>query len=173
MLTKASIEKYFMAERSESWIFMLIGFLAVAGALVCFLVLKGNFYKGMAIPLVVVGLLLAVVGYTVYKRSPEDIKRNVYAYDMNPGDLKSKEIPRMETVMKNFMIYRWVEIALLAAGIFLFFYLKEKPGKEMMRGAGAGLAIMAFLALGADYFAERRGSVYLQELKSFTNKQPG
>ncbi len=173
MFTKADIEKYFNAEKQESLLFMLIGVAGIIAAFVFFFFLKTNFYKGAAIPFMLVGLLLAMVGYIVYKRSDDDRIRNVYAYDMNPGELKSKEIPRMETVMKNFMIYRWVEIALLAAGIFLFFFLKDKPGKEMMRGAGAGLAIMAFLALGADYFAERRGSVYLEELKSFTNKQPG
>lgn len=52
-----------------------------------------RFYTGAAIPLVVVGLLLAVVGYTVYKRSDNDRIRNVYAYDMNPAELKEKKFP--------------------------------------------------------------------------------
>jgi hypothetical protein len=42
----------------------------------------------------------------------------------HPTKIQSEEIPRMHMVMKNFTIYRWVEIILLLAGIItlLFFH---------------------------------------------------
>ncbi|MBX9783846.1 MAG: hypothetical protein K2X48_11210 [Chitinophagaceae bacterium] len=177
MFTKAGIEKYFNAEKAESLLFLGIGIAAVITALVFFFYLKTNFYKGAALPLAVLGLLLTVVGYTVYARSDGDRIRNVYAYDMNPGELKEKEIPRMETVMKSFVVYRYTEIALalIGIGLFIFFYKTDGCFAGSMipfwKGFGLTLAIMSLLALGADYFAEKRGHEYINGLRSFVNKK--
>lgn len=168
MFTKTDIEKYFLAEKAESWVFMAIGMAGITAAIIFFFVLKTNFYKGAAIPLISVGLLLGVVGFTVYKRSDEDRKRNVYAYDMNPSELKEKELPRMKTVMKNFVIYRWVEIFLFVTGVGLYFYFIRDIKHDFWRGFGLALAIMSFLALSADYFAEKRGRIYTKGIESFT-----
>lgn len=170
MFTKADIEKYFNAEKSESLVFLLIGITAIVVAVSLFFFLKTNFYKGAAIPLLLVGLLLGVVGFTVYKRSDADRIRVVYAYDLNPSDIKHKEIPRMQTVMKNFVIYRWIEIVLVITGIALFFYFKNNDGQQFWKGFGAALAIMAVIALSADFIAEKRGNVYLQGLISHLDK---
>jgi hypothetical protein len=170
MFTKADIEKYFIAEKSESLLFIIIGAAAILLAILFFFLLKTNWYKGAAIPLIVVGLMHLVVGYTVYKRSDEDRLQNVYAYDMNPSLLKTKEIPRMEKVSSNFVIYRYIEIILLLAGLALFFYLKNDVDKSFWVGLGLALAIEAAVSLGADYFAEARAKVYTKGLKEFTQK---
>lgn len=167
MFTKEAIERYFLAEKQESLLFVIIGFVAVVAALFCWFQMKTPFYKGMALPLVMVGLLMGVVGFTVYKRSDGDRIRNVYAYDMNPGELKEKEVPRMETVMKNFVIYRYTEILLLLTGIGLFLFFRVQTDKALWSGLGLGLFLMASIALVADGFAERRGAIYLEGLKSF------
>jgi uncharacterized membrane protein YbhN (UPF0104 family) len=170
MFNKADIEKYFNAEKSESLLFLGIGVAGIIAAIIFFFVLKTSFYKGAAIPLILVGLLLGVVGFTVYKRSDGDRVRNVYAYDMNPGELKQKEIPRMKAVMKNFVVYRYVEIILALMGIGLFFYFKNNAAQQLWKGFGLALTIMALLALAADYFAEKRGHIYMNGLESFVNK---
>jgi drug/metabolite transporter (DMT)-like permease len=170
MFNKTDIEKYFNAEKSESLLFLLVGIAAILAAASFFLFIKTNFYKGAAVPLLLVGLLLGVVGFTVYKRSDADRVRNVYAYDLNPSELKQKEIPRMQTVMKNFVLYRWVEIALVITGVVLFFYFKNNIDQQFWKGFGLSLAIMAFVALSADYFAEKRGDIYLQGLITYLNK---
>lgn len=165
--TKADIEKYFMAKKQESLLFVFIGLAGVITAIVFFFFIKINFYKGAAIPFLLVGLLLAIVGYTVYKRSDEDRKRNVYAYDMNPSQLKEKELPRMKTVMKNFIIYRYAEIFLLLAGAALFTYFIGDFKYGFWKGFGLALAIMAVLTLVADFFAEKRGKIYTKGIESF------
>ena len=170
MFSKADIEKYFIAEKSASGLFMSIGIAGIILAVIFFFFLKIEFYKGLAIPLALVGILACIVGYTVYKRSDDDRKMNVYAYDMNPSQLKDKEIPRMNTVMKNFVIYRWVEIFLMAAGIGLYIYFIRDIKNDFWRGLGFGLVVMGILGLTADYFAEKRGHVYLNGLISFTTK---
>lgn len=169
MFTKTDIEKYFNAEKAESWVFMAIGIAAIVTAIIFFFVCKTNFYKGAAIPLVLIGLLLGVVGYTVFKRSDSDRIRNTYAYDMKPADLREKEIPRMEKVMKNFVFYRWMEIVLAIAGIILFVYFRNSETQTFWKGLGLALAVMALIGLTADYFAEQRGKEYLNGLKQFTS----
>lgn len=170
MFTKADIEKYFTAEKSESLLFLSIGIAGIVAAVIFFFFLKTNFYKGAAFPLVLIGLLLGIVGFTVYKRSDEDRKRVAYAYGMNPQELKQKELPRMRTVMKNFIIYRWVEIVLAITGIALFLYFRNNETQTFWKGFGLTLAIMSLMALTADYFAEARGKIYTKGLQEFTAK---
>ena len=171
MFTKADIEKYFNAEKSESGLFISIGLAGIILAIIFFIFLKTEFYKGAAIPLAVIGLLLGIVGFTVYNRSDADRKRNVYAYDMNPSELYEKEIPRMKTVMKSFIIYRWIEIFLAVSGLVLYIYFIRDVRHDFWRGLGLGLAVMAILALAADYFAEKRGAVYLKGIESLTSNK--
>jgi len=170
MFSKKDIEKYFTGEKQESLLFLLIGLAGIIAAIVFFLGIKTSFYKGAAIPLFLIGLLLAVVGYTVYKRSDSDRVRNVYAYDMNPSAFRQEELPRMKTAMKNFIIYRYVEIFLFLAGAALYIYFIRDIKNDFWRGFGLALAVMAMTALIADYFAEKRGHVYLKGIESFINK---
>lgn len=170
MFTKTDIEKYFTAEKSESLVFIFIGIAAVIAAVVFFFFLKTNFYKGMAWPLLLIALIQITVGYTVYKRSDNDRQRNVYAYDLNPSELKIKEIPRMEKVNKNFVLYRWIEIALAVAGLTLIILYRSNTDRSFLYGLGLGLLIQALIMLGADYFAEARAKEYTKGLKEFTQK---
>ncbi len=171
MFTKADIEKYFAAEKQESLLFLVIGIVAILLAITFFFILKTNFYKGAAIPLLVIGLIQVTVGFTVYKRSDGDRIRNVYAFDMNPGELQDKELPRMEKVNKTFVIYRWLEIALILAGIILIMMFRLRPEKSFLFGLGVTLSIQAFLMLGADYFAEKRAHIYTNQLKAIFQKR--
>jgi len=171
MFTKADIEKYFTGEKQESLLFLAIGIAGVILAIVFWFAVKSPAYKGAAVPLLIIGVLLGVVGYTVYMRSDSDRIRNVYAYDLNPTELKEKEIPRMQVVMKNFVIYRYTEIGLTVIGLLLFFYFRKNSTHEFGSGFGIALFCMAVLALGADYFAEKRGHVYMKGLESFVHQK--
>ncbi len=170
MFSRLSIEKYFTGEKQQSLVFLVIGIAAVFAAIILFFFIKTSFWKGAAIPVFLVGLLMGVIGYTVYKRSDEDRKRNVYAYDMNPSELKEKEWPRMKTVMRNFIIYRYAEIFLLLAGSGLYIYFIRDIKHDFWRGLGLALAVMSAIALVADHFAEKRGKGYIRGLESFITK---
>lgn len=170
MFSKADIERYFTAEKSESLVFIIIGLSAIVAAIILYFFLKTNFHKGMAYPLLLIAIIQITVGYTVYKRSDSDRKRNSYAYDMNPAELRNKEIPRMLVVKKNFVIYRWIEIMLLLTGLVLFFLWKNNPDKAFWTGVGMGLAIQAAIMLCADYVAEARAITYTKGLQDFIGK---
>ena len=164
------VHKYFMAEKQESLLFVIIGSTAVILSVIFFFFFKSNpsFYKGAAVPLFTIGLLLGVVGYTVYDRSEKQRKSVAYEMGINPMYVNSQELPRMNIVMKNFIIYRYVEIILALAGLALFFFFRGNDEKRFLTGMGLTLAIMAVTALAADYFAEKRGAVYTKELENYS-----
>lgn len=167
MFAKTDIEHYFHEEKAESRVFIYIGVLATLTAILFILFGANRVFTGAALPLALIGILLTVVGFTVYRRSDSDRIRNVYAYDMNPSELKDKEIPRMKTVMRNFVIYRYAELFLALTGVALYPYFIRDFNNDFWRGLGIGLAVMALITLVADYFAEKRGKKYLQGLEQF------
>jgi len=159
-----------MAEKQESLLFIIVGVAAIIAAISFYFLLKSSFFKGAALPLLFIGIIELVVGYTVFKRSDDDRIRNVYAYDMNPSELRDKEIPRMKTVNRNFVIYRWVELAFLVTGIILSMVFGQNPGRTFWYGFGIALSLQAGVLLVADYFAEKRALIYTKGLQSYTRE---
>jgi len=170
MLTKADIEKYFIAEKQIGLVFFIIGIVAVLLAVVFFFILRTNFYRGAALPLILVGLLQLIAGWTVYRKSDEDRISKVYAFDMNPQELKEKELPRMQKVTQSFTFYKWAEVVLVIAGVVLIVVCRDKPERAFWFGLGVTLTIQAFLLLGADYSAAKRAKDYTTKLEAFVNK---
>ena len=170
MFTKADIENYFLAEKQENELFIYVGIVAILLALLFFFLLRGPFYKGAALPLLLVGVLQLSAGITVYNKCDEVRVRNVYSYGMEPGRLKQEELPRMQQVNRDFVIYRWIEIVLLFTGIALLFYFKSKAAGQFWFGLGLTLSIQAAISLGADYVAEQRAHTYTKGLETFLEK---
>ncbi len=150
------ITTYFNAERTESLLFVVIGVAAIVFALWGWR--RPPFWRGAAWPLLAVALLQLAVGSTVWLRSPQDIQRVQQIVATDPARIHSEEIPRMQTVMKSFAIYRWIETGLLLLGLLCA--LTAARGGAW-QGVGAGLAVQAGLMLALDFFAERRGQAYL------------
>ena len=169
MFTKAHAEAYFNAEKAESLLFMAIGIVAIAAAVAGLLIARSGLAKGAAFPLIIIGIMQIVVGYTVYARSDKQRQDIVYKMDLNPAAIKLEEVPRMETVMKKFEVYRYTEIALLMVGSFLFFFFRKNEAQGFWAGLGIALAIQAGLMLLADGFAEKRGKTYLSGIKQFSS----
>jgi len=167
MFSKTDIERYFIAEKQESLLFLIVGIVAIILAILSYFYGRTPFFKGAAMPLIIVGLIQGVVGYTVYARSDEDRKRNVYAYDMNPTELKGTELPRMQKVNQNFVVYRWVELGLAIVSVFLLLYFRGRENGLFWYGFGMALAVQALFMLGADYFAEKRATEYTAGIESF------
>jgi hypothetical protein len=166
------IYRYFTGEKQESLLFLIVGIVAVLLAVVFWFFVKSNpnFFKGAAIPLLAIGLIQMVVGYSVYSRTDKQKADIAYNIGMEPVNyVKQTELPRMKTVMKNFVIYRWVEIAFIITGLVLIFLFKSNPDKSFWYGFGIALAIQAIIMLGADYFAEQRGKVYVNELEKIVS----
>jgi hypothetical protein len=161
------IVKYFNGEKAESYIFILSGVIALILALYFILALKTSFWKGVAVPFIIVALLEFIVGYTIVTRSSKDIIRVESYIQKEPQSVKVLEIPRMEKVMSNFVVFRYVEIVLIISGIALMY---SSVNDTFWRGAGLGFFIQASMVLCLDFFAERRGYIYVEYLKEFAEK---
>jgi drug/metabolite transporter (DMT)-like permease len=167
MLTKSDIEKYFIAEKQESLVFLIFGIVAIVLAILFYFTGKTHIYKGAAIPLLLLGLIQTGAGYAVYIKSDDQRISQVYAYDMNPDELKTTELTRMRKVNMNFLVYRWIEVGAVATGIILIILFRKQPDKSFWLGFGIALAIMALILFFADYIAEKRAVHYVELLESF------
>jgi hypothetical protein len=167
MFTKTQIEKYFVAEKQESLLFLIIGMLALVIALYFIFFMKSSYFKGASIPLFIVGFIQISVGWTVFKRCDSDRSAAIYAYDMNPGFFKEKEYPRMTIVNRRFVVYRWVEMALAGIGIIMLFYFTSDSSKLFFTGLAMTLTIQSLFMLCADFFAEKRALKYTSGIQWF------
>lgn len=159
--------KYFNGERAESFLFLALGIVGVVISSYLFSLKVSSYWKGFAIPFIMVSVLEIIVGISLIYRSPKDIIR-VEDYIKNEQiKIKIDEKPRMEKVMKNFVVYRYVEIALIFIGAILYFAFANS---DFWRGLGLGLLIQASIVLTLDYFAERRGFIYLEYLNSISHE---
>ena len=157
------IVKYFTGEKLESFLFLSLSLLGIALAVIFLSVTKTSFTKGIAIPFILVSALEIVVGLTLIYRSPKDIKRVETYLSKKPEMIQTEEIPRMEKVMRNFVIFRYTEITLIIIGVILMYGARQN---SLWNGIGMGLFIQSSTVLLLDFFAERRGEVYLAYLRT-------
>jgi hypothetical protein len=157
------VQTYFTEEKIESLFFIIIGGIAVILALIFLGIIKYSFFKGMSYPLLFIGLIQIVVGSTVYVRVPKDIERVEQMVSQQPQLLQTIEIPRMETVLQNFTIYKWIEITLIITGIILIIVFYKSP-QTFWKGIGLGLLIQATIMLCLDIMAQYRADIYIEHL---------
>ena len=153
------ISSYFVAEKQESLIFIAVGLLAIGISI--WLWMNGHRLKSMAYPLVAIALMQMVVGASVYLRSDTQLSTLSAQLKADPSALKAEETTRMQTVMKNFAIYKAVEMVLLIAGVGMIAFLQRH---DMAAGIGVGLILQAAFTLTLDIFAEARGADYLSAI---------
>ena len=162
-------ESYFKQEQIESLIFIILGIFAIFLAFIFLGIIKYSFFKGMAVPLLAVGLIQLIVGTTIYLRSPEDKYRVTQMLINKRSKIKTEEIPRMEKVMQNFTVYKWIEIVLILASIILLIIFYYSP-QTYWKGLALGLLIQAIIMLSLDVLAENRGQVYIEQLQKISKR---
>jgi hypothetical protein len=153
------LNHYFSAEKQESVIFITVGLLAIGFS--AWLWMNGHRLKSMAYPLVLIALMQMVVGVSIYLRTDTQLATLSAQLQLEPAALKAQETRRMQTVMKNFSIYKGVEMLLLIVGLGMVAFLQHN---DLAAGIGVGLVLQAALTLTLDLFAESRGTVYLSAL---------
>jgi membrane protein YdbS with pleckstrin-like domain len=109
------------------------------------------------------------VGTTIYLRSPEDKYRVTQMLINKRSKIKTEEIPRMEKVMQNFTVYKWIEIVLILASIILLIIFYYSP-QTYWKGLALGLLIQAIIMLSLDVLAENRGQVYIEQLQKISKR---
>lgn len=151
---------YFTGEKQESLLFIVVGLVAIFVA--AWLWTNGHRLRFMAVPLVTIALMQLVVGATVYSRTESQLQGLITQSQNAPAQLRQDENGRMQTVMKNFNIYKTIEMVLLVIGVCLIGFLQRF---DVAAGIGAGLVLQAAFTLALDLFAEARGQDYMAALK--------
>jgi LPXTG-motif cell wall-anchored protein len=155
---------YFNEEKTESIWFVLIGVISIALSAWLFFKFKNEFYRGLVIPVVLISLIQITVGSSVYIRTDNQIAKIVSGLQDDKQTTKPVEITRMNDVMKNFKIYKWIEIAFILSGVLILVFLKDR---YFWTGIGAGLLIEGTFMIVLDVIAEMRGVKYLEWLQQF------
>jgi hypothetical protein len=158
---ESEMARYFAGERGES---ALILACAVAAAVVsAALVSLRSPYRAMAWPLMALGLVQLLAGGAVFLRTPAQVARLGRQLRSSPSTFRAEEAARMTRVQRRFVLYKRVEIGLLAIGLALASI--EGYGRTLY-AVGMGLMLEAGLMLFLDLRAERRGQRYLQMVKA-------
>lgn len=158
---------YFAAEKQEALLFMLVGIAALAAA--AWLFKAGGACRGMLYPLTAIALIQLTVGGTVYFRTDAQVAALKAQYETAPVAFQLEETARMDKVVKNFVVYRWIEIGLLVAGVLLIVGLRRSA---LWHAVGIGLALQSALMLVLDYFAEKRAHEYLDFVTAISTGVP-
>lgn len=164
VLQKIDVEQYFDAEKAEAIVFMVVGAVAIVAALALWLLVKSQWAIGLTIPLLILAVVEITVGWSVYRNADRQRTDVVYAMDLDPAAIRDKEVPRMNTVMRNFVIYRYAELVALLIGVGLVAMGYRQDNLTWWYGLGIGLSVQALILLLLDFFAEKRGSKYLEGL---------
>jgi hypothetical protein len=156
------IRTYFTAEKNESLIFIVLGILTIGFSIYAILTWGDNFYRGFAVPASLIGIIQLVVGGTVYFRTDKQLAQAEALLQQSKEAFVQSETSRMDTVMKNFALYKKIEVAFVIIGLLLVFLA---PSKEFWLGVGVGMLLQGALMLTADIFAERRGEQYSRHIR--------
>ena len=154
---------YFTEEKIQNLFCMILGSLSVILALLFLSIIKYSFYKGMAIPLLLFGVLQATLGTVAFKRSTNDLERVQVMMEQQPERIETEELYRMQTVLQHFQVYQWIEIVLIAAGLVLYLKFYKSPS-TFWKGLGLGLVLQASVTLGLDTIGHRRAERYVHQL---------
>jgi len=155
------LARYFAAEKAESVLFVAAGALAIAASI--WLVASASAYRGMAAPLALIALIQVGVGASVYARTDGQVaalESSLHDGAPNRDAAVRAERARMSRVLSNFQTYKYIELALFAAGVALALFAR----RDFVFSVGAGLIAQSSLMLLLDLFAERRADRYLEFL---------
>jgi hypothetical protein len=158
---------YFQGEKLEALIFILpLGLLCmIFGG---WLLSEGQqgFAKGIALPFLVLGLLLTVVGSTVGFRTPSQVAALQAAYQVTPDATLQAEKERMAKVNSAWPVYLtfWIAFGVIGFALRLF-----NPS-EFFNGLAVALVFFAGVGLLFDGFADRRAQIYTQAIQEALQK---
>ena len=158
------MDDWFAGERGEGFVFMGAGAVSVGGG--AYLLTRDEpFARGAGYSTLGAGaLLLTGIGFYMASLGPEH-RRLTADLAADPDAFLVEETARMRGIARRFVLYRWVEISMVAigGGLVTWGALDDRP---LVAGIGTGLAAEFALALLLDLFAERRAHRYLDILSS-------
>lgn len=156
---------YFQGEKIEALVFILpMGLLSLVFSIWLLTDNPSSFTKGVAIPFLILGLLMATVGTVVGYRTPSQVSTVIQSIDVDPLSAVESEIQRMKPVNKAWPLYLAIWLVFGISGLLLRF----AGTPDFCQGLGIALVFFAGVGLLIDGFAERRTHPYMDVLNAFT-----
>jgi hypothetical protein len=175
-----AITLYFQGEKIEALVFILpIGLLSLVFGGWLLSEGQGGFARGVAIPFILMGLVMSVVGGVVGYRTPSQVAALEAALTAPAAGSPATGSPaagspaagspaleleraRMEEVNRAWSGYLVIWAAFGVIGLALRFGVRD----DMWQGLGIALVFFSGVGLLVDGFAERRARVYAGVLSS-------
>lgn len=171
VFSKTDIERYFTAEKQMGIVFLVVAVLALAAALFFVFNQKTPFHRGAALPVFLFAGFLLYSGYGLYSKSDDRRIRNVYSYDMDPGRLTEKELPRLKTMHRDLTRMHMAGFALLALSAVAAYLLQKRVDLSFWYGFALSMALVALAACGITYLMASRLGDFTSRMQAFL--QPG
>lgn len=156
---------YFQGEKIEALVFILpIGLLSLVFA-AWLLTDDGNaFTRGVAVPFLLMGLLMTVVGAVVGYRTPSQVRALEVAARGEPAAAHAAQVAESERMSKvnrawNYYLVGWAALGVI--GLLLRFATRS----DVLQGLGIAMVFFCGVGLLVDGFAERRAHVYAATLQ--------
>jgi hypothetical protein len=157
---KEQLVAYFIGEKRGAQILVVVAVISLAAAIA--LVAMRSRYRGMALPLAVIGLGELALGIGLWARTDAQVAALLDQLTRAPADMARAELARMGPVMRNFGIIKIVELVVLAGGVILAYTARS----DFAFAAGTGCVAQASLLPIFDLFAERRAEYYVEMLRA-------
>jgi hypothetical protein len=166
MFTKETIENYFLSYKHVNLFLCLIAIAAVIAAAIFYWVIKKEYYKGIAIGLVSFAFAYGTYGFINYNKADRLRNINTYNYDLHPEYLKTKELPRIQTLKTTIIIIGILHVLLLAISLYFSNYYAKKT--KSLSGIFTSIFIMCIIALSSCYIIKNKTKVYEEGIVNFT-----
>lgn len=157
-----AVELYFRGERVTGYVLIPVGVIAVAAALYLWRVHGAPTAKGMAVPLAIIGLGMAIGGPLLARTVDARHDRLSARFAEDPAAPVAGELARIEKVNSNWKSLKiaWAALAALA------FVLVFAASREWVHGVALVLLMAAAALMVLDTFAERRAQIYESQLRA-------
>ncbi len=151
---------YFFGEKTEAFVFILpLGLLLLVFGAWLWVDSSGGFMRGVAMPLIAMGLLMGTVGAVVGLRTPSQLAQLQNALEQ-PSEVAQTnlkaEIARIAKVNAAWKTYLVMWGLMGVVGLCLRFASQS----ELLQGMGIALVVCCGFGLMVDGFAERRAHTY-------------
>ena len=162
---EAELRRYFAGEKSGGiWLMSVGAPAAVAGA--GLLAHPGEYYRGLAYPLLALGAVEFLGGLIFYLNTNRRVPRLVAQLGSQPKQFQTAELARIRRVNRELSLLTAVEITLIVASGAMT-GVGALRGLDTLSGVGTGILIESTILFIYDQLAARRALRYTDSLLHF------
>lgn len=157
-----ALSTYFAGEKNGGLVLVGMGVVMAIAAVLLFP--ARHELRTMAIAFGLWSALELAVGVGLYLKTDGQLSGLQQVLANDRAAMLASETPRMEVVQRNFVIIQYVWMAFIVGGALLGWWFKET--RPAIGGVALAFMINASMFLAFEISAERRGAVYLLNLKT-------